>query len=132
MKSALATATLAAALVGVTAPSAAAWDTVKQFSFTDEGVGATTGFWNAKQGNQQATQDACATSNGAQGRVGYDFNIQVTLEPDKWIAWRDWSCDNSTYWKQFAYSNTPGGRYYMEIESAPAFIHSAGRINYDG
>ncbi|MFD7631417.1 hypothetical protein ACFV7Q_36325 [Streptomyces sp. NPDC059851] len=130
MKSAAATAVLAVGLVGALAPTAtAAYSKAKNFSFTDEGVGAETGRWSAKGGTQSASQDRCATSNGAQGRVGYDFKIDKSWQPDQWVAWRDWSCDNGVYWKEFKASD--GGNYYMQIANAPHFVHSAGRVVYN-
>ncbi|WP_147420032.1 hypothetical protein [Streptomyces sp. WM6372] len=130
MKSAVVTASLAAGLIGALAPNAfAAYTQVKNFSFTDEGVGAETGRWSAPGNSQAATQDGCATSNGAQGRVGYDFKIDKSWQPDQWVAWRDWSCDNGTFWKEF--NNAPAGSYYMQIANAPAFIHSSGRVVYN-
>lgn len=130
MKSTMATAALAVGLVGALAPSAsAAYTQVKNFSFTDEGVGAETGRWSAPGNSQSATQDQCATSNGAQGRVGYDFKIDKSWQPDQWVAWRDWSCDNGTYWKEF--NNAPAGSYYMQIANAPHFVHSSGRVVYN-
>ncbi|MFF3862403.1 hypothetical protein [Streptomyces sp. NPDC002209] len=130
MKSTVATAVLAVGLVGALAPNAsAAYQKVKNFSYTDEGVGAETGRWSAAGGSQAASQDACATSNGAQGRVGYDFKIDISWSPDKWVAWRDWSCDNGVYWKEFAAPT--GGSYYMQIANAPAFVHSSGRVVYN-
>ncbi|MGW1772111.1 hypothetical protein [Streptomyces sp. NPDC002104] len=130
LKSTVLTGMLAVGLVAAVAPSASAgaYTQRKDFVFTDEGVGAETGRWTAPGNTQAASQDACATSNGAQGRVGYDFKIDVSWAPDKWVAWRDWSCDNGVYWKSF---DAPGGKYYMSIANAPAFVHSSGRVVYD-
>ncbi len=129
MKSAVVTAALAAGLVGALAPNVAAYSQSKYFSFTDEGVGAETGRWSAPAGWQSASQDRCATSNGAQGRVGYDFKIDISWSPDKWVAWRDWSCSDGVYWKEFNAGG--GGSYYMQIANAPAFVHSSGRVVYN-
>ncbi|MEU9302198.1 hypothetical protein [Streptomyces sp. NPDC048269] len=130
MKSAVATAVLAAGLVGALAPNAAAaYTKVKNFSFNNEGVGAETGRWSAAGGYQSASQDGCNTALGGAARVGYDFKIDISWSPDQWVAWRDWSCDNGVYWKEFKASD--GGNYYMQIANTPDFVYSNGRVVYN-
>ncbi|MBT2455828.1 hypothetical protein J7I97_17600 [Streptomyces sp. ISL-87] len=94
-----------------------------------KGVGAETGRWAAAGGYRSASQDACATSNGATGRIGYDFKIDISWSPGQWVAWRDWSCDNGVYCKEFKASD--GGNYYLQIANAPAYVHSSGRVVYN-
>lgn len=112
------TAMIAVLAIGAVATSAyaATWNTNDRY-LRSATPGSETSRWYAVGTHPQyINQTLCATRYN--GRISYDFMQDLSLRPDRWVAWRDWSCDNVAHTK--SYTGVGNGSYYAKVNSTPA------------
>ncbi|MQS05667.1 hypothetical protein [Streptomyces alkaliphilus] len=112
------TALLAVLALGVAATSASAvtWNTNDRY-LRSATAGSETSRWYAVGSHTQYINQTLCQSHCA-GRISCDFMKDVSLSPDKWLAWRDWSCDNVAHTK--SYTGAGNGYYYAKVNSTPS------------